>query len=763
MARASSLALCVRDSGLISDDAMSRSMEAFRSYRRYGGSFASREDIFGLAEVVRGLARCGRQSEVEAIFSDLRQEAAKAERNASGVAASTTKTAVDKAKTRSAATRAARVFDELLRALGARGRGLDSGGRPYGLSLLQVVEGVAAQAHACGDRSQGDVDSRLTATLQAVLTTSRFLDREDAASINKAIRTALDSAATAIASEVDERHSVEDLQGGGSEPEQRREWAGPNLAALSLLALLHVSQNRWEGIPAAIDVLQEMHDRGLTPPATLAAQLETVFKRHGTVRQKRRSSFLLARALDGFGPPRDNDDDGDDGTAAEQEGGARRVVGVGEAIRGMVESSTTRGVDEWDAQEPLAAAEESANGGGGSQVNEEGSNSAGGTAARPSAEQSYQLLRQRLREASLNGNASAGIRNVEQSCAAAVAAAAELTKEAGRGPDRRHPSQAPTQGASESHRDILRRVTILAERGRPHAALAALQAVDGRKRGTRVAVPYKVYALLFRALANGYSAQGWEELGLAAAPAEALQWLLRGMARQGYSAKTTTLNFGLEAFAVAAKTKQVREGEEEVRARVCTEAMDFMEGMRDGWNGLLPPVAPNVVSFNIIVKVMCRLQMFDQAFEALEVMQRGGFEPDRFTFATLIHGLARAGDNDGAWEVMVEMTNRGIAPDSIVIDGVVGGFVQSGDVGEAISFAQHAYNQYGCAPTAGKFCRVVHAAAALDDGQHEARRAIVVAEQMWEGDWRGEGKTSHPVLGHANLRRLLEERGAFDY
>ncbi|CBJ26331.1 conserved unknown protein [Ectocarpus siliculosus] len=114
-------------------------------------------------------------------------------------------------------------------------------------------------------------------------------------------------------------------------------------------------------------------------------------------------------------------------------------------------------------------------------------------------------------------------------------------------------------------------------------------------------------------------------------------------------------------------------------------------------------------------------------------------------------------------KVMVEMTNRGIAPDSIVIDGVVGGFVQSGDVGEAISFAQHAYNQYGCAPTAGKFCRVVHAAAALDDGQHEARRAIVVAEQMWEGDWRGEGKTSHPVLGHANLRRLLEERGAFDY
>lgn len=303
------------------------------------------------------------------------------------------------------------------------------------------------------------------------------------------------------------------------------------------------------------------HDRGLTPPPALAAQLETVFKRHGTVRQKRRSSFLLARALDGFGPVRDNNNnnggDGDDRTAAEQEGDTRRVVGVGEAIRGMVESSTTRGVDEWDAREPLAVAEEFADDNGGARGNDEGSNSAGGTAAQPSAEQSYQLLRQRLQEASLNGNASAGVRNVEQSCAAAVAAAPEVTHETGLGLDRRHPSPAPTPGASESHRDILRRVTVLAERGRPHAALAALQAVDGRKRGTRVAVPYRVYALLFRALANGYSAQGWEELGLAAAPAEALQWLLRGMARQGYSAKTTTLNFGLEAFAVAAKTKQV--------------------------------------------------------------------------------------------------------------------------------------------------------------------------------------------------------------
>lgn len=56
----------------------------------------------------------------------------------------------------------------------------------------------------------------------------------------------------------------------------------------------------------------------------------------------------------------------------------------------------------------------------------------------------------------------------------------------------------------------------------------------------------------------------------------------------------------------AAVVQKVQRGEEEVRAKVCTEAMDFMEGMRDGWNGLIPPVAPNLVSFNIIIKVSRR-------------------------------------------------------------------------------------------------------------------------------------------------------------
>lgn len=46
------------------------------------------------------------------------------------------------------------------------------------------------------------------------------------------------------------------------------------------------------------------------------------------------------------------------------------------------------------------------------------------------------------------------------------------------------------------------------------------------------------------------------------------------------------------------------------------------------------------------------------------------------------------------------MTNKGILPNSIVIDGIVEGFLLSGDVGEAISFAQHSFNQVKNMPRA---------------------------------------------------------------
>lgn len=70
----------------------------------------------------------------------------------------------------------------------------------------------------------------------------------------------------------------------------------------------------------------------------------------------------------------------------------------------------------------------------------------------------------------------------------------------------------------------------------------------------------------------------------------------------------------------------MRQGKEEARALVGTDAMDFMEGMRDGWNGLLPSVLPNLVSFNIIIKVTLDLAVNVQndSFLMFEKVRRSG-------------------------------------------------------------------------------------------------------------------------------------------
>lgn len=247
-------------------------------------------------------------------------------------------------------------------------------------------------------------------------------------------------------------------------------------------------------------------------------------RRYGTVRQKRRAKFLLARALDGFGFVEEEaaaDNAEQNLEAGETSGNTNCDDGVGGSILAMVRSSNTRGKDEWDPDQRVA--------------NEEDIDAVGEGAGSLSAQQSYRVLQESMRELPRKF-VSAGVRAVERAC---------------------KDEQADRLPLPDSHEDVLRRVTVLAERGRAHAALSALHTVDGRKRGTRAAVPYRVYGLVFRALSNGYSARGREELELAAAPMESLQWLLRGMARQGYKPNTTLLNFGLEAFAVAASSKVV--------------------------------------------------------------------------------------------------------------------------------------------------------------------------------------------------------------
>lgn len=75
--------------------------------------------------------------------------------------------------------------------------------------------------------------------------------------------------------------------------------------------------------------------------------------------------------------------------------------------------------------------------------------------------------------------------------------------------------------------------------------------------GRTIAVPYRAYKLILRAFRSPRGPKeerGWE---LAAAPKEAIDWLMKDLAWQGLTPEVRMMNSALNAFAVAATIKKV--------------------------------------------------------------------------------------------------------------------------------------------------------------------------------------------------------------
>lgn len=70
-----------------------------------------------------------------------------------------------------------------------------------------------------------------------------------------------------------------------------------------------------------------------------------------------------------------------------------------------------------------------------------------------------------------------------------------------------------------------------------------------------------------------------------------------------------------------------------------------------------PEIAPDVVSYNILIKSMCRRSDLDGAMCLLETMEERGAEPSLITFNTLLNGFyshGRFSDAEKIWELMAQ-------------------------------------------------------------------------------------------------------------
>ncbi|CAM9500437.1 unnamed protein product, partial [Discosporangium mesarthrocarpum] len=296
-------------------------------------------------------------------------------------------------------------------------------------------------------------------------------------------------------------------------------------------------------------------------------------------------------------------------------------------------------------------------------------------------------------------------------------------------------------------------VQILAELGRSHKALQALREAK-EEAGGHLTMPYSLYMHLFRSMATKpVGPLEEEELRAVARPLPQLTLLLRDLVENGYMLDSVLLNYAMEAFTVAAVTEEVKSGGAQECERISTEAEEFLAEVERGWGEVLWPISSSIAT-TLLVKVHCLVGDFGRALGVIHKLERTGMQPTVSMFNTVISAMSASEDMEGAWNVLLEMTNRGLQPDAYTASAVLLGFLRTGSIVDAISFSQHAFNQYGCVPHPHAYVKLLKgtAEASVRDGNvYELKRAITVANQLWEnpGD-------AHAGLSEERMKALVK-------
>ncbi|KAF1002474.1 uncharacterized protein LOC141701234 [Apium graveolens] len=115
------------------------------------------------------------------------------------------------------------------------------------------------------------------------------------------------------------------------------------------------------------------------------------------------------------------------------------------------------------------------------------------------------------------------------------------------------------------------------------------------------------------------------------------------------------------------------------------EALDVYQKMVDGSEGIL--VRPDIILHNILIAGLCRVGRQEEGLEMVEQMKlKHGCMPNTATFNSLIDGFCKAGELDKANELFDQMNMEGILPNIITVNTLVDGFCKHGRVHTAIKF-----------------------------------------------------------------------------
>ncbi|KAK2638768.1 hypothetical protein Ddye_026563 [Dipteronia dyeriana] len=109
------------------------------------------------------------------------------------------------------------------------------------------------------------------------------------------------------------------------------------------------------------------------------------------------------------------------------------------------------------------------------------------------------------------------------------------------------------------------------------------------------------------------------------------------------------------------------------------EAKDLIVVMMD------QNVHPNVLTFSVIIDVLCKKGNIVKANELLELMIQGGVKPDTITYNTLIDGFFLEGRIDNARELFVSMMKKGITHDVFSYNIMINEYCKNQNLEQAMS------------------------------------------------------------------------------
>ncbi|XP_020965463.1 pentatricopeptide repeat-containing protein At4g20090 isoform X2 [Arachis ipaensis] len=110
-------------------------------------------------------------------------------------------------------------------------------------------------------------------------------------------------------------------------------------------------------------------------------------------------------------------------------------------------------------------------------------------------------------------------------------------------------------------------------------------------------------------------------------------------------------------------------------------------------------IQPNVLTFNLIIKALCKLGLVDKAIEAFREMPPRGCAPDTYTYSTLMDGLCKEGRIDEAILLLDEMQieERGHRGNEHIYSSLISGLFKEGKSEEAMRLWKEMVEK-GCQP-----------------------------------------------------------------